>query len=673
MEFSKSNWELVREEEKKRLRLFGCFFSFLLLIVLFRAFTFQVWKREPWNTLAPQQYQQRVKLKANRGFIYDRNMNIFAMDLPVFSLAADPTQVKDDQEAASSLAKILGGKEKKYLDLLEKNRERSFVWIQKDITKEQKTCFDSLEISGIMTLRERKRVRPHKSLAYQAVGITNVEHRGVGGVEQAADEVLGGEDGWVILQKDGYNRNYSCLDYPAKQPENGYHVVLTLNYLYQAVVEEEMERGVALYKAKRGSAVLVDPFTGEVLAMASVVGPCFREEKIEFGKLMQNQTTQVNYEPGSTFKIVTAAAALEEALFRPNSLIHCENGEYTLSGHTIHDGNRIYTWLTLSQVLENSSNIGIAKVGRKLGKKVLYKYIQNFGFGNRTGIGLPGEAAGILFPVYKWTDFSTATIAFGQGISVTGIQLACMASVIANGGELVKPRILSAIQDHNGKEVRIFPREVIRRVISESTAAQIRDILERVVRDGSGHMAAVEGIGVAGKTGTAQKSVSGFKGYVPGAYVSSFVGFWPAETPMYVLVLILDEPEEMYWGSRSAAPVFARIVERISGLHTLPAVPRDLRDGTRYAKKFVFSNYQEKGGKLGNDDALVREEVSRYHVPRLRGLSLREALKRLAFREIEAKIEGSGVVIEQEPEPGCKVERGMICRLICRERDLVIR
>jgi len=671
MGFFRRHQKNSNKTERRRLYILGLVFSFLIVIVLFRLFTYQVWKREPWKSLAPGQYQRRVKLIARRGIIYDRDMNILAMDLPISSLAVDPTQIKNIHATCSALARVLGGDEKTYEELVEKKEKKSFVKIKQEITEEQKRVLIKSKIPGLIFLDGRKRVHPCGTLALPVLGIVNRQHRGVGGVEQAMDRILRGEDGWAVLQKDGLNRKFSSVDYPVEKPINGKHVVLTIDHVYQTIVEEELRRGVIEHRARGGSAVLMDPFTGEVLAMASVLGDEVKGKKDYFEKLMQNQAVQIAFEPGSTFKIVTASAALQEGFFRPNSLVHCENGAYHLAGYTIHDHNKGYAWLTLSQILEYSSNIGMAKVGRKIGKKILYKYAQDFGFGNRTGIGLPGEVSGILRPVYQWSDFSTATISFGQGVSVTTLQIACMVSAVANGGELLKPRIFRAVLDEKGRELKTFPEETIRRVISQNTADKMKTILEKVVEYGSGTEARVEGIRIAGKTGTAQKSVPGFKGYVPGAYVSSFVGFWPVDVPAFVLVIVLDEPKGAYWGARSAAPVFARIVRRIVGLPTAPWSPGKMQKKNP-EKKFVFSSfYKRENNKSQIKRAVSYSKIinSKYVVPRVIGLSVREALQKLSGRGIEITVEGSGIVVEQKPKPGSKFVKGMVCRLICREKE----
>jgi len=617
--------------------------------------------------MAPNQYEQRVKLEAKRGIIYDRNMNLLAMDLPVLSLAIDPTQVEDNAKTASVIADILGGKEGEYFNLLIKNKNKNFVWVKKEISDDQKNLILGAKVQGLIHVKGRKRVHPYDDLGLQVLGITNVEHQGIGGIEQAFDEILKGRDGWAVFQKDGLNRNFSSLDYPVENPENGNHIVSTIDHLCQTIVEEELRRGVINHVAKGGSAVLMDPFTGEILAMASIIGERVSSDNPGLVELLQNKSLQIAFEPGSTFKIVTAAAAMEEGVFKPGSLIHCENGIYRLANHPIHDHNKKYAWLTLNQVMEVSSNIGAAKIGRKLGKKTLYEYIQNFGFGNRTGIGLPGETSGILRPIYRWSELSTAMISFGQEMSVTSLQLACMISTITNGGVLMKPQIVRSVLDDTGRELQPFFKKVIRRVIAEETAEQLMAILENVVENGNGSKATVEGVRVAGKTGTAQKSIPGYKGYFPGAYVSSFVGFWPAEAPRFTLVIVLDEPKEEYWGATSAAPIFSRIVTRTVGLPISPWLRKEQeKQNPPKKQKFVFSSMKKYNEDASTGMKEIPEVDSPYHIPKLLGLSVREALQKLAVLGIEANVKGSGVVVSQDPAPTVKIKNGMTCYLICR-------
>jgi len=654
--------------EESRLKFTGLLFFLLTIGVLARIFQFQVVSREPWCSMAPRQYQDRVKLMAHRGIIYDRNLNILAMDAPVYSLAVDPSALEDKEKTADFLSKTLNIDKEQCLEKLKSNKDKSFVYIKKDISKEAEKKLKNSGIKGFVFVKERTRVRPFGDLALQTIGIVNKDRKGVGGIEQTFNSWLEGTDGWAILQRDAHNRKFSSLDYPVEQSKDGHHVILTIDHAMQSVVEAELKKGVKKYKAKSGTAVLMDPVNGDILAMASVTG-IYRSDEPEFDQWIRNRAVQDCFEPGSIFKIITAAAALQSGLFNMNSLIHCENGEYVLTGHKIHDHNESYAWLTLTQVLEKSSNIGIAKVGRKLGKKTLYKYVRDFGFGNRTGIELPGEEPGLLLPPYKLNDFTLATLSFGQGIAVTALQMAASVCAVANGGELLKPRIWTKILDSNSRVVKESPVKKIRRVISQGSSLKMRSMLQSVVKNGSGESATVKGIAIAGKTGTAQKSIEGVKGYVPGAYVSSFVGFWPAETPQFVLVVVLDEPKGVYWGSHTAAPLFSDIVANLQGL----TAPRNIIPGPKSKERagsimdFV-SLSPEISEKTGNQrKSTGKKHGSIHYIPDLKGFSLREALETLMDYKIKVKITGNGTVVNQTPLPGSKIKKGMVCRLICSQ------
>lgn len=659
----------------KRIEWLGGIFFFLIIVILFRSFLFQVLQREPWRTIAPSQYQYRIKLIANRGVLYDRDMNILAMDMPVSSLAIDSRYIDDFDITAEKLSAALNQDKEFFLNILKENQDKSFVRVLKEISSRQKRLLLKSNIKGVIIINDRKRVKPFGGLAYQVLGITNAKHIGTWGVEQSFDDVLRGDDGWAIYQKNGPGKDYfTCPEYPVKPSKNGRDIVLTLNHTYQEIIEEELSRGVVKHDAKYGIAVLMNPYTGEILAMASINGDKLKNKKVDFKEEIKNRAVQSTYEPGSVFKIVTSSAAIEENTFSPKTLIYCENGKFRVANQTINDHDKKYTWLTLSQVVEKSSNIGISKVGIKLGKKTFYKYIRDFGFGNRTGVRLPGEASGILRPIYNWSDFSTSAISFGQELSATPLQLACMMSAVANGGELLKPYIVQEILDDRGECQKHFSMEVLRRVISRETSKKIKEILRKTVKDGSGYRAGVKSLNIAGKTGTAQKSISGYKGYVPGAYVSSFVGFWPTEVPRFVLVVMLDEPKKNYWGGSSSAPIFSNAASRISGISPEPELRENRnQDGNDNKNKFVFSSLEVNQAINQSSSASANAErnnnvSSLFHMPDLKGLSVREALKKAADYDITVKVRGNGVVTGQIPEPGDKINNKTVCQLVCNTR-----
>ncbi len=655
----------MEASEFRRIKWLGLCFFLLLAGVLARVSYYQIIKREPWKSAGDGKSQ--VTLFSKRGNLYDRNRKALAVDMPCISLAVDPYMFKDSKKSAAKLASILHMDETGLYKSILSNKNKRYLPIKVELNLEEQKALRTMNEQALIFIEERKRERLYRNAGLHILGIVNKLNQGVGGIEQGWDSRLRGEDGWIIMQRDALNgKKYAFVDYPMIKPKNGNHVVTTLDITYQMIIEEELSRAVRKHNAKKGTAVLVEPHTGELLAIACMANPS-RQEKTNSDPMFRNGAVQDAFEPGSTFKIVTAAAALEERLTSPGDLIHCENGAYAISSnHTIHDHEKAYAWLTMSQVLEKSSNIGIAKIGKKLGKETLFRYTQNFGFGSRTDIGLPGETGGLIQPFYQWNDFSMAMVSFGEGISVSALQLAMMVSTVANGGELLKPRIVREVLSENGTVIDQTSVEVIRRVISTETAVKLTTILKGVVERGSGSGAIVKGISIAGKTGTAQKSLPGYSGYTPGAVVSSFVGFWPAESPMFVLVVILDEPMHERWGAYSAAPLFSRIVSRISGMPSAKERMDNASKEERSSRTFLFSGYT--GEKENTDPAEIKSTLKNDRsgsFPRLEGLSLREALQILADRGIEARVTGSGIVKRQNPEPDKAFEPETVCHLIC--------
>jgi cell division protein FtsI (penicillin-binding protein 3) len=679
----KRKWEPVDGKDGRRLRRTAWFFMALIAVVLGQGAWIQIINREAFLKDMPR-YRRLSTLISKRGMIYDRRMNVLAMDLTTYTLAADASLLKEPRRAAGIFADILGGGPEDYLPRLLKNRGDRFVVIRKDVTEEQKSELSGSGLKGLTFDPGLQRAHPCRSLALPVLGMTNSEHRGIAGIEQQMESVLNGENGREVREVDGRNRAHASPGDPVQTPRDGNHVVLTLDQTAQTLLEEELKRGVAAYRAEYGSAVLMDPFSGEILAMASVCARGFDDPSSDLMENIQNRAVQIAFEPGSTLKIVTAAEALEDRLYSPETTIYCENGAFRLAGRVIHDHDEKYGMLTFSQVLEYSSNIGITKITKKLGRKRLYTSLQNFGFGTVTAVDLPGEASGHIPEAPLWNEFTTASIGFGQGISATTLQIACMVSTVANGGELLRPRLVKSILTAEDEEIPVSKREVIRRVISPVTAGLIGDMLENAVLQGSGKSARVEGIRIAGKTGTAQKSVPGVKGYMPGTYTSSFAGFWPREAPRYTLVIVLEEPRESYYAALSAAPIFANVVERMVGLPTTPwmletdAVKRDasgrfvLVSGTEGSKTLTPGSGSRPSSPAPRSETRTPGSSphravndSPYHVPDVVGFSLRQALQELSKRQIEARVEGEGAVIKQSPEPGRPIEPGMVCFLLC--------
>lgn len=415
---------------------------------------------------------------------------------------------------------------------------------------------------------------PYGAAATQTLGVVGIDGRGLEGLELLYDDLLRGEAGWSIKQLDARGRTHPLAEYPLKPAQGGGSLILTLDADLQTIAAQELERGASKYRALSATALITDPQSGEILALACYppVSPS-RFDGVEQSQLI-NKAIAEQFEPGSTFKTITMAAALEEGLIKPEDIIDGEGGHYAVGGHTIGEAEgHQYGKLTAIQALAYSSNICLAKIGGRLGRERLYQYARAFGFGSKTGIEFPGEAAGLLSKPNEWSLIQCANISFGQGLSVTALQLAAAYGALANGGFLIRPKLVRELMDGQGQRMTNIGVDTLRRAVSAKTAAIIREMLEQAVADsmGTGRNARVPGWRVAGKTGTAQRKAPGQKGYHPDLYTASFVGFLPADDPRILAVIVVNEPRGSYYGGKVAAPIFASIMKRALSLPRGPA------------------------------------------------------------------------------------------------------
>jgi cell division protein FtsI (penicillin-binding protein 3) len=414
-----------------------------------------------------------------------------------------------------------------------------------------------------------KRSYPYGTAAVQTLGLVGRDGRGLEGLELLYDEILRGQTGWTIRQLDARGRSHPSAEYPRKPAQSGGSVVLTIDADYQSIVQQELEKGAGRYQALSAMAIVTEPGTGEVLALACYppVSPDLFTESEQAD--LVNKAISEQFEPGSTFKAVTMAAALEEGAVHPDEIIDGENGSFSVGGHNLGEaeGHR-YGRITAAQALAYSSNICLVKIGAKLGREKLYQYARAFGFGSKTGIEFPGEAAGVLTKPSSWSAIQSANICFGQGLSVTGMQLAAAYGAIANGGYLLRPRLVKSLEAPNGAILQVSKPDTLRRVLSQETAGKIVEMLRRAVNDslGTGRQARIEGWNVAGKTGTGQRKIPGQKGYASGRYTASFVGFMPSDLPRLLAVVVVNEPKGAYYGGQVAAPICRNIFKRAISL-----------------------------------------------------------------------------------------------------------
>lgn len=637
------------------------FLSFLLSIcfvmIAGRMFQLQVLKKEQLYKLAAQQHHVQIPLVPKRGTIYDDKNNELAVSIEVDSVYADARKIEDVKKTANDLASILQIDREELKQRLKSRRP--FEWVQRKISSKEVEQIKALKLPGIHFLKENRRFYPNSQLAAHLVGFVGLDSKGLEGIEYQYDALLNGANHVMTTAKDALGREIVMGKGAFKKEDHYRNIVLTIDKLIQHITEIELSRGVEKWGAKGGMAIVMDPFTGKVLAMASY--PTFNpNEFIRYrSKHWRNWAVSDVFEPGSLFKAFLAAAAIEEQVVRPSDSFFCENGSYVVYDRTIHDTSK-HGWLTFQQIIKFSSNIGASKVGEKMGKERYYRYISAFGFGEKTRVGLPGEGKGIVRHPRYWPPVALDTISFGQGISVTGIQLVTALSAIANGGSLMKPYVVEKIMNEKGEVIQSFQPEVVRKVISEETARKVTALLKATTeKGGTGEEAVPAGYEIAGKTGTAQKVDSILGGYAEDRYLSGFIGFAPAEEPKLVLLVIVDEPQGNNYGGVVAAPIFKAVTEKVlSYLHVVPRgtmIVRNEKDLT--PQKAIWVNPPMI------EEVKVGKGAGTLVMPDLTGLSMRNALSRMEGKGLIIKVSGNGKVVEQNPRPGTVIEKGDICYL----------
>jgi len=538
------------------LLLLLCGFS----IVLFRLVNLQVLQAAELTARADRQHQKSVTLEGARGTVTDRHGKVLAMNMEVPSVFGVPTALDNPSRAARTLSPLL---QVKRIEIEKKLRQdKSFVWLARKVEPEQGRRLEQLSLDGIGMVMEGRRYYPKGPLLAHVLGFAGMDGQGLEGLEHRYESHLHGEKRVVVLQRDALGRTVFPKGLAEQVPTPGHSLTLTVDEVIQYIAEKELEEAVNQARAKAGTIIVMEPQTGAILAMA--VSPRFDPNTVKAltPDRWRNRALTDTYEPGSTMKVVVAAAALEERVMKPSSKLFGENGRMTIAKTAIHDHEKL-GWMTFSEMVQKSSNIGAAKVGILLGEQRLYRYLQAFGFGQRTEIDLPGEASGLLKSPKAWGSRSLASISMGQEIGVTSLQMVTAMAAIANNGVLMKPYIVSEVRDQKGQLLTEVLPHVKRRVLSPDTAKTMSTILKGVVAEGTGAKAAIPGFRVAGKTGTAQKIDVRTGTYSDSQFVGSFVGFVPAEAPRLAMIVMIDEPEGEYWGGTVAAPVFRRVGEQV--------------------------------------------------------------------------------------------------------------
>ena len=528
-------------------------------LVLGRLVHLQVLQAAELSVKADRQHQKSVTVEGSRGAIYDRQGKVLAMNMEVPSVFGVPASLENPSGVARDLARVLRVR----ADEIEKKlrQERNFVWIARKVDPEQGRRLERLSLEGIGTVMEGRRFYPKGPLLSHVLGFAGMDGQGLEGVERRYDPYLRGEKRNIVLQRDALGRTVFPKGLTEQGPSSGHNLTLTIDEVIQYIAEKELDDAVTAAQAKGGVVIVMEPKTGAVLAMAMT--PRFDPNAVRglVPDRRRNRVVTDAYEPGSTMKIFLAAAALEERAMKPASMIYAENGQMAVAGTVIHDHDKS-KWITFAQAIQRSSNVAAAKTAMVLGEERLFRYLKAFGFGERTEIDLPGEVAGLVKEPREWGRRTLASIAMGQEIGVTALQLATAVSAVANGGWLMRPYVVSEVRDGSGQLMAQVTPQVRRRPITAETAQTLGTILEGVITAGTGSKAAVAGYRVAGKTGTAQKIDPETGAYSSALSVASFVGYAPAEDPRLTIVAIIDEPHGDAWGGVVAAPVFRRIAEQ---------------------------------------------------------------------------------------------------------------
>ncbi len=571
-----------KTDKKMQIRIVVIEVGLLLLIVLLggTAFKIQVLEKNDLAGRAEHEYTGYDLIKGKRGDILDRNMNKLATTIDALSLACSPSKIKNSVMDAEKLAPILGINRR----ILAKkfNKRKKFLLLKKNISPDLKTRIDELGIKGLFFRNDVVRFYPNRNLAAQVIGFTGNDNTGLEGLEYRFDSVLKGRKIKISITRDGKGHNLGN-DKILEQRFRGDSLVLTIDGTIQYICETALKKAVMDNDAKSGMAIVMRPSTGEILAMA--LFPEFNPNSFSGFKrgTWRNRTVTDPFEPGSVMKVFVASVAMDKGYCTPKSIFFCENGAYSLGRFVIHDTHS-HGWLTLSQIVKYSSNIGAAKVSETIGRKTLYDSLLMFGFGRKTSVDCPGETTGLLIPYGRWSDIDEGAIAFGQGISVSALQLITGISAIADNGVLMKPLIVREIIANDGTIKKKYMPEPVVRVISTDTATRVRHMMRSVVEEnGTGTEAAIDGYSVCGKTGTAQKAAKNGIGYAKKKYTAVFTGFAPEKNPQLAVLVVIDEPQKSHYGGVVAAPAFKKIMsEALNYFH----IPPDLNSGKLVAENF---------------------------------------------------------------------------------------
>ncbi|UCD58698.1 MAG: transpeptidase family protein [Candidatus Hydrogenedentota bacterium] len=625
----------------------------------------QVFDHDFWLRYVDEQRKSAIVIYPKRGTVYDHNSIPLATSVVQEVLCVAPHHISDEAKVARDLSPYVKMPAEKIIEKI-RNTQLSLVYLRRGFDVETANKVRAMKIEGVEFRSESSRHYPKGVLASNLIGFANLENKGLEGVEYKFDAQLAGEPGKQIIIKDNSRRQIVALAQTVKKAQDGNHIVLTIDEVIQYITEKALEGMMRSFSPESATAIVINPKTGEVLAMAC--RPTFDPNEPSTYEIerLRNRVVTDAFEPGSAFKPVAAAAALELNVITPQDRVYCELGTMRYHGHTFKDVHPLAE-ISFADVIAQSSNIGMIKVASLLQPEWLYGYIRRFGFGELTGIDLPGESAGIVRPPSEWSGLSMGSLPIGHEIGVTTLQLAVAFSTIANKGRLMRPYVVSTILSPDGKILKQTTPRAVRQAIQPDTAKSLTKMLERVVTCGTGSLARLNGYSCAGKTGTAQRPDLSRGGYLRDKYVSVFAGFVPAEDPAACIVVVADSSRREHYGGRVAAPAFKEIAQGILNYLEIPPTVREEHPSPRPDRPLL--NARLHAHRIAAEESLAARLNRPPRMPDIRGMTMRAVLTSLSTYSLRFEFEGSGVAFRQSPGPGEKIQRGQRCEVAFKRKD----
>ena len=653
--------------------IIGVFIFFVAIV--FKLFNIQVLKNEELKYMAQRQQTGLEKIRAERGLIYDRNNVLLVYNRDDISYYLDlrmvSTPVKN--KIADKFSTVFSKPKSYYLDLMSVSGKT--ICIEKKVSTDKSILLKSFKAPGLFSQDDPTRIYQYNNTGSHVLGYISSEYHGVNGIEKTFDEYLRGTDGTMLVEKDAIGGMITISEEQTKQALPGNNIILTINKSYQMILEEELRKGLGNFGGTSAIGIVMDPNTGEILAMANQMDYDPNKFWEYSDTLRRNIAITDPYEPGSTFKTITMSALLDQKLCRDDEVINIDNGKYKFGGVTINDSHNGFSSLTVRGILEQSSNVGMSKLSQRISDDLFYKYVRGFGFGNSTSAGFPGEEEGTLKNPTRWSPITKPYMSFGYELAVTPIQLITAYSAVINGGTLYQPMVAKRITDNKGTSIFNNIPKQIRTVISKETSARMREYLRGVVERGTGKSAKLDFISVGGKTGTSQKLVDGK--YSKSKYNSSFIGFFPVENPQVICLILVNSPEKGKYGGMVAAPIFKEVASRIVNLDVKFFQSKQIYNPEKTEIKNTISS-NGNGPKIPivqvsnkvtptiNNDFALKHNM----MPDLSKYSVRDAVITLTKIGLKYKVTGSGFVVSQSLTPGVVIQKGTICTLTCEETKL---